>query len=67
MGIYDGTRLMEKSLRDGKYSICLPAKTNSDKLKTVVMELIESKDIDSLQNNASDTVWRALLQEFPCS
>ncbi len=67
MGIYDGTRLMEKTLPDGNYSICLPAKTNSEKLKTVVMELIESKDIDSMQNNASDTVWNALLQKFPCS
>ena len=66
MGVYDGIRLIEDNWHDGKFSICLPDKTKSGDLKNVITSLLRSEELDSMNNIASDTVWQALLQRYPC-
>ncbi len=66
MGVHDGIQLMEESWHDVKYSICLPNKTKSGELKEVVSNMLENEDLDNMKDKASDIIWQALLQNFPC-
>ena len=66
MGIHDAIVLMEDTWQEGKHSVCLPAKTKATELKKVVMKQLNVNDTEYLQNSASDIVWEALLQAYPC-
>ena len=65
MGIYDAIIHMENTWNDGNRSICLPKNVKSEKLKEVVVKLL-NEDTENLYNDASDIVWQALLITYPC-
>ena len=67
MGIHDAIVLMEDTWQDGKHTVCLPAKTKATELKKIVMKRLNTNDIEYLQGSASDIVWEALLQHYPCN
>ena len=66
MGIHDAILLMEDTWQEGKHTVCLPAKTKATELKKVVMNKLNVNDIEYLEGSASDIVWEALLQVYPC-
>ena len=66
MGINDGILLMEDTWHDGKHTVCLPGNTKATELKRIVMEQLNTNDLEKLQGSASDIVWETLLQHYPC-